>query len=116
MKLPARLLLAALILSVGALSPIVPAEVSLPNSDTLNCCAIQNTGACHGCPATMGQTSSAFAPSCCATQATCLALYFSKATSFFTSMHLLGVIGVSDERATTRTQRPLIPPPRDVFS
>jgi hypothetical protein len=37
-------------------------------------------------------------------------------TPFSTSMQLLGVIGINDERATTRTQRPLIPPPRGSFS
>jgi hypothetical protein len=111
MKLPARLLLAALLLSVGSLTPIVPGETILAISRTSNCCASQNTGMCHSCPATMG-----FASSCCASQSACLALYLSKATPFSASVHPLGVIGVSDERATKRAERPPVPPPRSVFS
>jgi hypothetical protein len=37
-------------------------------------------------------------------------------TPFSTSMQLLGVIGINDEGVTTRTQRPLVPPPRGAFS
>jgi hypothetical protein len=116
MKLPARLLLAALTLSVGALSPIVPAEVSLPNSHASNCCVSQNADRCHSCLTTMGDTTSALASSCCAAQSGCCALYFTRSTPFSTSMQLLGVIGINDEGATTRTQRPLVPPPRGAFS
>jgi hypothetical protein len=64
----------------------------------------------------MSETTSGFASSCCTTQSACLALYFSKATPFSTSVHLLGLIGVSDERATTRAERPPVPPPRGVIS
>jgi hypothetical protein len=31
-------------------------------------------------------------------------------------MRLLGMVGVADDYATTRTERPPIPPPRDEFS
>src|SRR6185312_6726070 len=114
MKLPARLLLAALTLGVGALSPIVSAEASLPDSHASNCCVSENTDKCHSCIATMGDTTSALASSCCAAQSGCCALYFTRSTPFSISMQLLGVIGINDECATTRTQRPLIPPPRGV--
>src|SRR5205814_2624024 len=116
MKLPARLLLAALTLSLGALSPIVPPQVAYQNSEASDCCAIMNAGACHRCPGTMSSATSASASSCCPTQSAYLALYFSKATAFSTSMHLLGVLNVSEEHVTTRTQRPLVPPPRSLFS
>jgi len=116
MKLPARLLLAGLTLGVSVLSPIAPAEVPTPDSHISNCCASQSMDKCHSCLVAMGETTPASASSCCTTQTTCLALYFSKATPFSTSMHLLGVIRVGDERATARTQRPLIPPPRGGLS
>jgi hypothetical protein len=116
MKLPTRLLLAALVLSIGSLTPIVPGETSLAILHTSNCCASMKMVGCHRCPATMGETTSGFASSCCVSQSACLALYFSKATPFSASVHLLGVIGVSDERATTRIERPPVPPPRSVFS
>ena len=114
MKLPARLLLAGLTLSIGALSPMVPPQMSFPKSVASDCCAIMNPGACHRCPGTMSDTTSA--SSCCTTQSACLALYFSKATAFSTSMHLLGVVNVSDEPVTTRIHRPPVPPPRGEFS
>ena len=116
MKLPARLLLAALTLSIGALSPIVPPQVSFPKSEASDCCAIMNAGACHRCPGTMSDATSASASSCCTTQSECLALYFSKTTTFSRSMHLLGVVNVSDDHVTIRTHRPSVPPPRGMFS
>ena len=114
MKLPARLLLAALTLGVGALSPIAPTEASLPKSHASNCCASMNAGGCHSCLKTMGETTSA--SSCCAAQSVCCAFYFTRAIPFSADMRLLGVVGVSDECAKTRTQRPSVPPPRGVFS
>ena len=116
MKLPARLLLAALTLSIGALSPIVSPQNFLQNSDSSNCCASMSAGTCHRCPGTMGETTSAFASSCCVTQSACCALYLTKTTPFSTSMDLLCVVGVTDEHVTTRTQRPPVPPPRGVIS
>ena len=116
MKLPARLLLVALTLSVGALLPIVPAEVSLPKSQTPSCCPAEEVARCNSCPTTMGQTPSSFASSCCSTQSTCCALYFVRATPFSVSMRVLGTIGFSDERVTARAERPPVPPPRGQFS
>lgn len=115
MKLSARFLFAALTVSICALSPIAPAEVSLPNSDGANCCATQNTDRCHSCPATVGDTNSS-ASSCCVPQSGCCTLYFTRSTTFSSSMNLLGIIGVNDQHVTTRTERPLIPPPRIAFS
>jgi len=116
MKLPAQLLLVALTLSVGALSPIVPAEVSFPKSQTSGCCPAEEVATCNSCPTAMGQTPSSFASSCCLVHWTCCALYFARATPFFTNMRVLGTIGASDERATMRAERPPVPPPRSDFS
>jgi hypothetical protein len=116
MNLPARLLLAALTLGVGALSPIVPPQIYLADSPTSDRCASLNTGRCHSCPMTTGQTTSAFASSCCATQTGCCALYLTRGTTFSVGVHLIGTVGVNDERVTTRTQRPPVPPPRGAFS
>src|SRR5712691_5749280 len=76
MKPPARLFLAVLTLSIVALTPIVPPQLSLADSRTSDRCARINTGRCHSCPASMGESPSAFGPSCCATQSACCALYF----------------------------------------
>jgi hypothetical protein len=116
MKLPTRLLWAALTLSVGALSPIVPVEASLPKSQISNCCAGQNVGRCTGCPMNAGETPSSFASSCCSAQSTCCSLYFVRSTPFFVSMRMSGTIGFSNERATARAERPPVPPPRGWFS
>jgi hypothetical protein len=116
MILPARLLLAALALSIGCLTPIVSPQTTLTNSRTSDRCASVNTGRCHSCPMTTGETSSAFGSSCCATQSGCCALYLTRATTFSAGVQLIGTVGVNDERATTRTQRPPVPPPRGAFS
>jgi hypothetical protein len=70
---------------------------------------------CHGCLSHTG-TSSALGSTCCANQSVCCSLYFTKATSFLTAMQLIGGVGISDERATVRAQRPAVPPPRGVFA
>src|SRR5581483_94191 len=117
MKLPARLLLAVLTLSVGAFSPVVPSQVALPNSESSACCPmVVNTGACHGCPMPVGQTTSASGTSCCVTQSGCCALLLTKSPAFSARIQFLGVIGEKKERATARNQRPPVPPPRDLFS
>jgi hypothetical protein len=116
MKLPARLLLAALTLSIGFLAPMPPREVSLAIVHNSNCCADMNTGGCHSCPTNTGETNSGLASTCCTSQSGCCSLYFTKATSFLTAMQLIVVIGINDEHATVRTQRPRVPPPRGVFA
>jgi hypothetical protein len=115
MKLPARFLLAVLTLSIGFLTPVASPQTIFTNSETSNCCAIMNTGVCHSCPAAAAESTSAPGAPCCATQSGCFALYFTRTKTFSASVHLLGVIRVSDEPAITRTQRPPVPPPRGVF-
>src|ERR1043166_4345129 len=116
MKLPARLLLAALTLSIGSLTPIVPPQMSLADSHVSDRCASMNTGRCQSCPPVTGATASALGTSCCTIQSTCCALYFARAKPFIAGMHLIGTIGFSDERGTTRADRPPVPPPRCAFS
>jgi hypothetical protein len=116
MKLPARLLLAALALSISFLTPIGSPQTTLANPQASDRCASVNTGRCHSCPRSMGESSSAFGSSCCATQSGCCALYFMRATSFSSRMQLIGTVGVCDEAVTTRVERPPVPPPRTLFS
>ena len=116
MKLPARLLLAVLTLSIGFLTPIVSPQTGLTNPQTSDRCASVNTGRCHGCPTSMGESTSAFGSSCCTTQSGCCALYFTRATPFSSRMQLIGRVGVRDELGTTRVERPPVPPPRSLFS
>ena len=116
MKPPAGLFLAVLTLGIVALTPIVPPQMSLEDSHTSDCCATMNTGRCHSCPMPIGETSSTLGGSCCATQSACCTLYFARPAVFSTSMLLLGTVRVSDERVTTRAERPPVPPPRALFA
>jgi len=116
MKLPARFFLAVLTLSIGVLTPIAAPPVSLADSNVSDCCVKVDAGRCHGCPTNMTETTSTFGPSCCTTQSTCCLLYFTRVTPFFARMQLIGTVGVNDERVTTRTRRPPVPPPRGAFS
>ena len=116
MKLPARLFLAVLMVSIGSFTPFMSAGTLPTDSRSSNCCASMNTDACHRCPTTMEVTTSTVGSSCCATQSSCCTLYFTRATPFFTSMHLIATVGVGDERGTTRAERPPVPPPRTRFS
>ena len=116
MKLPARLLLAVLTLSIGFLTPIVSPQTTLTNAQTPDRCASVNMGRCHACPTSMGESTSAFGSSCCTTQSACCALYFTSATPFSSRMELIGRVGVRDEIVTTRVERPPVPPPRTLFS
>jgi hypothetical protein len=116
MKVPVRMLLAALLLSIGSLTPLEPGKTSLAISQSSNCCAGMHTGGCHGCLTNTGETSSGFGSTCCPTGSACFALYFIKAEPFLARIHLIGAIGVRDDHATTLTQRPPVPPPRSVVS
>jgi len=115
MKLPARLLLALFVVGIGLFTVMPPGKVSLVVPQT-SCCRGMDMQGCHGCPSHTTGTSSALASTCCANQSVCCSLYFSKATSFLTAMQLIGGVGISNEHATVRAQRPPVPPPRGVFA
>ena len=116
MKVTVRLLLAALILSIGSLTPLELLEPSLAISQTPNCCAGMHTGGCHGCLTNTGETNSGFGSTCCGIGSACFALYFTKVPPFFARIHPIGTVGIGDEHATMLTQRPAVPPPRTVIS
>src|SRR4029450_12276893 len=115
MKLPARLLLAMLTLSIGSLTPIGSPQTALTNSQTSDRCVMTNTRTCHSCPTSMGGTSTS-GSSCCVTQLGCCTLYLTRATPFLADIPLIGTVNLDDERAMARTQRPSVPPPRGAFS
>jgi len=73
-------------------------------------------GGCHGCPANTGGMNSGFGSTCCGGQAGCCWLYFTDVARFVTGMEMVGKVGISNERVTTRAQRPPVPPPRIAFS
>ena len=114
MKLPARLLLALLVVGIGLFTVMPPGKASLVVPQT-SCCKDMDMQGCHGCLSHTG-TSSPLGSTCCANQSVCCSLYFTKATSFLTAMQLIGRVGISDERAIVRAQRPAVPPPRGVFA
>lgn len=116
MKLPARLLLAALTISIGFFTPIFPGKTSPAISHKINCCADMSVDGCQSCPMNTGATNSGSGSTCCAMQSVCLLLYFTSPTSLVTAMQMISTIGVINECATARAQRPPVPPPRILFS
>src|SRR4029453_8320187 len=102
MKLAARLLMAALVLSIGSLTPVLSREMSLSTPHETNCCADMKMGGCHSCPTDTGATHSGFASTCCTAQSVCCALYFSKPKAFVAPMQPIGTVGVNDQRVSAR--------------
>ncbi len=117
MKLPARLFLAVLTLSIGTLTPIVPPPISLADSNVSDCCVKMDAGRCHSCPTNDDRDDFNFWVVMLRDPVGMLRTVFYESDAIlFTSMQLIGTVGVNDERATTRTQRPPVPPPRGAFS
>jgi len=111
MSLPARLVLGIVALSVVSLTPVVP-DTPLPAVQQNKYCPDMNmVGACNRCPINPGGTSSS-SGTCCNTPAVCLLLYFGNANAFAAGAEMSGTISVNDDRATARSQRPPVPPPR----
>jgi hypothetical protein len=115
MKLPARLLLALLMVGIGLFTVMPPGKVSLVVPQT-SCYRNMDMQGCHGCLSHTTGTSSGLGSTCCVTQSGCCSLYFTRATPFLTEMQLIGGVGIGNEHATVRTQRPPVPPPRGVFA
>ena len=114
MKLPARLLLAVLAVSLASLTPVLPGE-SVPPVQQKTCCADMNMDAGARCPINPGGTSSSSA-TCCTASAVCLLLYFGNANAFAVGAEMSGTVLMNDDRVTARFQRPPVPPPRAQFS
>jgi len=110
MKLPARLLLAALALSLASLTPVLPGESVLPVQHK-TCCADMNMDAGVRCPINPSGTTSSSA-ACCVGPSVCLLLYFGNANAFAAGTEMSGTISVNDDPVTARSQRPPVPPPR----
>ncbi len=114
MKMPARLLLAVLAVSLASLTPVLPGE-SIPIAQQKTCCADMNMDAGARCPINPGGASSSSA-ACCTAPAVCLLLYFGNAYAFAAGAAMSGTVLVNDDRVTARSQRPPVPPPRAEFS
>src|SRR6266513_2255771 len=114
MKLPARLLLAVLALSLASLTPVLPEESVLPVQHR-TCCADMNMDAGLRCPINPSGTTSISA-ACCVGPSVCLLLYFGNANAFAAGTEMSGRVFVNNDRVTTRSQRPPVPPPRVEFS
>jgi hypothetical protein len=109
MKLPARLLLAILTLSLASLTPVLPGEPIPPLQQKTSCCADMNMDGGVRCPINPGGTSTA---TCCTAPAVCLLLYFSGSNDFIPGVHSAGLRDSLNHRVTTRSYRPPVPPPR----
>jgi hypothetical protein len=113
MRLPARLLLAVLAVSLASLTPVLPGESVPPVQRKASCCADMNMDAGQRCPINPGSTSSA---ACCTGPSVCLLLYFGNGDAFSAQTQMIRSISISNDRVTTRSQRPPVPPPRSVVS
>jgi hypothetical protein len=69
-----------------------------------------NMDASLRCPVNPTGTSSAAA--CCVGPSVCLLLYFGNANAFAAGTEMSGTVLVNDDRVTTRSNRPPVPPPR----
>src|SRR6266513_3328514 len=114
MKLPARLLLAVLALSLASLTPVLPEESVLPVQHR-TCCADMNMDAGLRCPINPSGTSSSSA-ACCVGPSVCLLLYFGNANAFAAGTEMSGTISVNDDPVTARLLWTPLPPPRVEFS
>jgi len=114
-SLRARLLLIVLALSVVSLTPVVPGTPLPAVQQNKYCTDMNMADACHRCPINPGGTSSN-SGTCCTAPAVCLLLYFGNANAFAAGAEMSGTISVNDDRATARSQRPPVPPPRVAFS
>jgi hypothetical protein len=109
MKLPARLLFVILTLTLASLSPVLPDD-SVPSLEhKTRCCADMNMDGGARCPINPGGTSAA---TCCTMPAVCLLLYFSGSNDFVPGMLSAGLHDSANNRVTTRSYRPPVPPPR----
>jgi len=115
MKLPARLLLAVLTVSLASLTPVLPGEPIPPLQQKTSCCADMNMDAGLRCPINPGGTSSSSA-TCCTAPAVCLLIYLSTANAFAAQSQMNGTISTNNDRVSARSQRPLVPPPRTAVS
>jgi hypothetical protein len=116
MHMSTRLVLSALAISIGSLAPILPMEASSPVQKKAHCCADMNMNSSRSCPINNGAGSSTSGSACCTSPANCLPLYFGNPNAFVADSKMIGTVSVGNENAMTRSQRPLVPPPRIAFS
>lgn len=117
MKLPARVVLCALTISIGLLSPIMPSEMPGVVSDQTDRCAYQVTSSqCCRSESQPTASSSATRSNCCSGQVCCVVLYVVSAAYLLDPMLAGERIGEIAQHASERIQRPPVPPPRVEFS
>jgi hypothetical protein len=115
MKLTARLMFAFLVINLAALTPVVPGEPAPVAQQKHSCCADMNVSGGVRCPINSGSTAPSSAM-CCTGPSACLFLYFGNTNLFAAQTHVISAISLNNIRATARSQRPPVPPPRIAFS
>ena len=115
MKLRARMLLAVLAVSLASLTPVLPSGPVPAVQQKAHCCIAMNMTAGIRCPINPGGTTSSSA-TCCTAPTACLFLYFGNGDSFAAQKQMIRAISMSDDRATARSKRPPVPPPRTAVS
>jgi hypothetical protein len=116
-KLPARLVICVLSISIGLLSPILPGEMARAASQQTNRRAYEVTsGQCCGSQSRPAPSSSAMNSNCCSGQTCCVVLYVASTTHLADPFLTGERISAMEQHALARTQRPPVPPPRVEFS
>jgi hypothetical protein len=97
-------------------APTAPIEITHVFSPKKNCCAHTRTNAdpCHGCPISSGGTTAG--STCCSVQAPCFVSCVNGSDEFVAGMSSAGFAFFTNDRVTSRVQRPPVPPPRIQFS
>jgi len=115
MKVTVRLLFAMLMVSLAALTPIVPGEIVPSVEQKTHCCADMNALAGQRCPLNPTGNSSTSGSTCCVSPSTCVPLHADSGDVFGGPSESIGVFLVSNDDVTSRSQRPPVPPPRVLF-
>jgi hypothetical protein len=111
----ARLLFALLAINLAALTPVVPDQSVPVVPQKHSCCADMNVKGGVHCPINSGSTTPS-TTACCSGPAACLFLYFGNTNPFSAQTRLIGHIPLHNVLVTSRSQRPLVPPPRGMIS
>src|ERR1700736_3840271 len=111
MTTSARILFAALAISVGSLTPVLPSGSAPSVQQKHSCCADMNVDVGQRCPINPSGTTSS-SSLCCTGPAVCLLLYFSGSNDFVLGMLSASHLDSLNLRITERSQPPPVPPPR----
>jgi hypothetical protein len=109
-----RITLALILIVAVLIAPAAPIDLSRFVSAKAGCSARMDTDPCQRCPVRSNQTNSNSA--CCSVQAPCFVGYANAYDDFIAATRSGEIARVLNDRITSRSQRPPVPPPRIAFS